>query len=158
MSLELHRQLSTYQSFHRTTGNTICHLIGVPLVTFNVVAMLDWVRIFMTPGGYPFTLAMLAYILVIMWYATLHVGLALAMSVVYWLLIMLGRVSPAWVVIATAVVGWAFQLIGHAVWEKRRPALASNLVQALVGPLYYVAVLFGVWKHESKPPPNPRWH
>jgi uncharacterized membrane protein YGL010W len=36
------------------------------------------------------------------------------------------------------VGGWAFQLVGH-VWEGRRPALADNLFQAFIGPMFIMA-------------------
>ena len=34
--------------------------------------------------------------------------------------------------------GWALQLAGHA-WEGRRPALADNLFQAFIGPMFLMA-------------------
>ena len=48
--------------------------------------------------------------------------------------------------VALAVVGWAVQLAGHSVREKNRPAFLTNLLQALIGPLFFVAVLLGVWR------------
>jgi uncharacterized membrane protein YGL010W len=40
-----------------------------------------------------------------------------------------------WIFGVAFVVGWTFQLVGHAI-EGRRPALVDNLVQALVAPLF----------------------
>jgi len=37
------------------------------------------------------------------------------------------------------VGGWIFQLIGHSVFEKRKPAFVDNLIQLLIGPLFLVA-------------------
>jgi uncharacterized membrane protein YGL010W len=37
--------------------------------------------------------------------------------------------------------GWIFQLVGH-VFEGRRPALADNLFQIFVAPIFLVAELF----------------
>jgi uncharacterized membrane protein YGL010W len=37
---------------------------------------------------------------------------------------------------ALFAVGWIFQLVGHAVYEKNRPAFARNLRHLLVGPLW----------------------
>jgi uncharacterized membrane protein YGL010W len=42
------------------------------------------------------------------------------------------------VLLATFVGGWALQLIGH-VFEGRRPALADNLFQIFVAPIFLVA-------------------
>ena len=47
--------------------------------------------------------------------------------------------STAWIVFAVFFVGgWVFQLVGH-VWEGRRPALADNLFQAFIGPMFIMA-------------------
>ena len=45
----------------------------------------------------------------------------------------------AWIVFAIFFTGgWIFQLVGHA-WEGRRPALADNLFQAFIGPMFLMA-------------------
>jgi uncharacterized membrane protein YGL010W len=36
-------------------------------------------------------------------------------------------------------VGWAFQLIGHAVFEGRKPAFMDDLSHTLIGPMFVVA-------------------
>ena len=47
--------------------------------------------------------------------------------------------GTAWLVFAVFFIGgWAFQLLGH-VWEGRRPALADNLFQAFIGPMFIMA-------------------
>lgn len=45
--------------------------------------------------------------------------------------------SPGWG-LAAFVVGWIFQAIGHARYEKNSPAFFRNLVHLLVGPAYMV--------------------
>jgi len=63
------------------------------------------------------------------------VGLAhwtVAQSTVVWIGIAMGAF----------VLGWVFQLFGHIVFEKRRPALADNLFQLIIGPLFLCAELF----------------
>ncbi len=34
--------------------------------------------------------------------------------------------------------GWILQFIGHTVFEKKRPAFMDNLIQLLIGPLFFV--------------------
>ncbi len=47
--------------------------------------------------------------------------------------------GTAWTVFAIFFIGgWVFQLVGH-VWEGRRPALADNLFQAFIGPMFIMA-------------------
>ena len=40
---------------------------------------------------------------------------------------------------ALFVVGWSFQFLGHAVFERRRPAFVDDLSQTLIGPMFVVA-------------------
>jgi uncharacterized membrane protein YGL010W len=42
------------------------------------------------------------------------------------------------------VVGWAFQLIGHAVFEGRKPAFMDDLSHTLIGPMFVVTKVL-VW-------------
>jgi uncharacterized membrane protein YGL010W len=128
--------LSTYGDFHRHPVNRLIHFFGIPLIVLHVVAMLDWI-VLTRVAGHPVTVAMLALVAVGAWYLSLDAKLGALMTLWYALCIPLGRhVPPAWIV-AFAVVGWGAQFIGHAVWEKRSPALLANLVQALVGPMYF---------------------
>ncbi len=53
---------------------------------------------------------------------------------------------------AAFVVGWIFQAVGHAVYEKNRPAFFRNLLHLLVGPLFLVNELLGV--RRAAPPPR----
>jgi len=46
------------------------------------------------------------------------------------------------------------QLAGHVVWEKNSPAFLQNLLQALVGPLFFVAVLTGEWPRPAQNAPT----
>jgi uncharacterized membrane protein YGL010W len=52
---------------------------------------------------------------------------------------------PPSAVIAIAVGAWLVQLAGHVVWEKSSPAFFTNLVQLLVGPVFFVAYYLGDW-------------
>ena len=46
--------------------------------------------------------------------------------------------------LAAFVIGWVFQAVGHAVYEKNRPAFFKNLQHLLVGPLFLVNELLKV--------------
>jgi uncharacterized membrane protein YGL010W len=37
------------------------------------------------------------------------------------------------------LVGSSFQFLGHAVFERRRPAFVDDLSQTLIGPMFVVA-------------------
>ena len=144
LSAKLEEQFQLYAEFHRHPMNRLTHKIAIPLIVFHVIAMLSWISLG-TPFGFPLTLAHLLYVGAIAWYLTLDVRLGLLMIPLVGLCFPLSAVTPRGVVIGLAVFAWLIQLAGHLVWEKRSPAFLTNLLQALIGPLFFVAVLVGVW-------------
>lgn len=133
------RQLATYASYHRDARNRATHFIGIPAIVFSILVPLALVRI----DG--ISAAMLVALLAVMGWVALDrvIGLAMLVMMVPMLLIaewVAGYGSAtAWTVFAIFFVGgWAFQLVGH-VWEGRRPALADNLFQAFIGPMFIMA-------------------
>jgi uncharacterized membrane protein YGL010W len=137
-----------YISAHQHPTNRLTHKLAIPLIVLHIVAMLDWVRLASVPAlpGGSLTLAYVAWALASIWFVRADVKLGLIVSVAAALCIPLGRLMPREAVIAIAVVGWLVQLAGHSVWEKKSPSFLTNLVHALVGPLFFVALLTGDYK------------
>ena len=44
-----------------------------------------------------------------------------------------------WTAAFMFVVGWAFQIVGHAVFERRKPALLDNAFHMFIGPMFIMA-------------------
>ena len=138
----LDEQLAVYASYHRNRWNRLTHYVGVPLLTFALLIPLGWLRLPL--AGIEITGAMVFAVAVLAWYLRLDVGLAVVMTLVTAPIFyaadrvaQLPWATGLWVFGVAFVVGWAFQLVGHAV-EGRRPALVDNLLQALVAPLFIV--------------------
>ncbi len=130
---KIDKLLLDYASSHRTKGNVVSHFIGIPLIIFGLISML--VRLPL--GSELFTVAEALIMAVIAYYFSLDVKLAVVMLIVAILLDILGRgVSSFWVGFLIFAVGWLFQIIGHAVYEKHSPAFFKNLVHLLIGPLF----------------------
>ncbi len=144
LSPKLCTYFEEYDAFHRHPVNRLTHSIAIPLIVFHCVAMLNWVPVFVLPGV-KLTLAHLGFVFVIGWYATLDWRLSLIMALLYAACFAMAVLTPMWLVVSIAVLGWTIQLAGHVVWEKRQPAFFTNLLQALIGPLYFVARLVGIW-------------
>jgi uncharacterized membrane protein YGL010W len=142
-----------YDQFHLHPTNRLTHKVAIPLIVFHVVAMLSWVHVLLLPSrGVDITLAHVGVVAATVWYLRHSVKLGLIMGVFLLLCLPLAAVTPTAVVVAIAVAGWIVQLLGHSVWEKKSPAFLTNLVHALIGPLYFLALITGDWKAPSRVP------
>ncbi len=156
MRPQLHTWFSEYNRCHTHPTNRLTHKFALPVIVFHVVAMLDWIAVpgavlfelpsgpYMLSVGHLFAVAALAFYLWAEW------RYALVMALFVLPMFPLAHVTPVWAVVALAVGGWLVQLAGHVVWEKAQPAFLTNLLQALIGPLYFVAVLLGDWHPEGE--------
>lgn len=133
------RQLAVYASYHRDHRNRATHFIGIPAIVFSILVPLALVGV----DGISIA-SMVAIMAALGWVALDRViGLAMLVMMIPMLLIaewVAGYGSAtAWIVFAVFFVGgWTLQLVGH-VWEGRRPALADNLFQAFIGPMFIMA-------------------
>ena len=141
--------LSDYAFFHRTRGNLVCHAFGITLIVFGVVSMLLAVPL---PGARPATAAEVIIAAALIFYLTLDLPLAAAALAGLVLLDLAGRAIGNWKVgLAAFAVGWVFQGVGHARFERNRPAFFRNLAHLLVGPLFLLNELL-----KLRPEPEPR--
>lgn len=134
------RQLAIYASYHRDARNRATHFIGIPAIVFSILVPLALLR----DSG--ISAAMLVATLAVIGWIGLDRVIGLAMLVMIapmlalaeWIAASYGS-GTAWSVFAIFFIGgWVFQLVGH-VWEGRRPALADNLFQAFIGPMFIMA-------------------
>jgi uncharacterized membrane protein YGL010W len=137
-------QMAMYSSYHRDWRNKATHFVGIPAIAFSLFIPLSWVVLF-DLGGVAVSLAVLLYLGSILFYLWLDRALGLAMAVLFLPVMLVGiwvgslGTATGWTVFALFFVGgWIFQLVGHA-FEGRRPALADNILQALIGPLFLMA-------------------
>jgi uncharacterized membrane protein YGL010W len=139
-----HRELAIYASYHRDARNRATHFVGIPAIVFSLLVPLAlWrFRLF----GLDASAAWIIAVLALAGWIALDAAIGLAMVLVIapmlilaeWIARSFGS-TTAWTVFALLFVGgWIFQLIGH-VWEGRRPALADNLFQAFIGPMFIMA-------------------
>lgn len=132
--------LADYGSSHETRGNVLCHAAGITLILFGLLDVLHTVRLV----G-PWTLSEAAVALAAFVYLSLDLPLGLATTAALVILDLGARATPRWGWGAAAfVVGWIFQGIGHAVYEKKSPAFLRNLVHLLVGPAFLVNELLRI--------------
>jgi uncharacterized membrane protein YGL010W len=139
----LDEQMAVYAAYHRNRWNRITHFAGVPAIVFAILIPMCWV-----PLGDGLTLAHLFVAAVLAYYFLLDVPLAIATAVPTCALFYAAKLAagtgfvPGWIWFGAFFAGgWAFQLAGH-VFEGRKPALADNLFQIFIAPIFLVAELF----------------
>ena len=138
----LEDQMSTYAAYHQDARNKATHFVGVPIIVLSLMIPLSWLRFEGISAAMVIAAALLAY------YLVLDVGLGLAMCVVMGALLWVGQAIAGqgmlggWIWFGVLFVGgWILQLVGH-VFEGRKPALADNLFQIFVAPIFLCAELF----------------
>ena len=141
------RQMAMYTTFHRDPRNRLTHFFGIPAIIVSLMVALALARVEI--GGATMSLAVAVGVAAWLLWFTLDrwIGFAMglfmvpALALADWIAAT-QTTATVWVVFAVLFVGgWALQLWGH-VYEGRRPALLSNLFQALIGPMFLVAELF----------------
>jgi uncharacterized membrane protein YGL010W len=144
-------QLAMYAAYHTDRRNQFTHYVGVPLIIFSILIVLDQARL-----GESFSAAILVLGVLLSSYlvAVPVVGI---LSLIICVPLYLAAESVAvmapmtrWLVTAACfVVGWAIQFIGH-VYEGRRPAFTVNMLQIFMAPGFLVAeMMFSVGLQRS---------
>ncbi|MHB2025619.1 MAG: Mpo1-like protein [Elusimicrobiota bacterium] len=131
--LDFKAHAADYARYHAHPKNRACHAIGIPLI---MLAVIRWTQL----PSFPLVPCVA---IVLPLYAVWDFKLALLMAgVVLALALVALHLSPAlaW---AAFILGWIFQFIGHAVFEKKSPAFARNLIHVLVGPLWILREMSG---------------
>lgn len=140
------RQMAMYTTYHRDHRNRLTHFFGIPAIIVSLMVALALVRL--GPGSTISLAGLVAVAAWVLWMGLdLRIGLTMGMFMIpafalaEWI-VATNTVATSWIVFAVLFVGgWALQLWGH-VYEGRRPALLSNLFQALIGPMFLVAEVF----------------
>jgi len=133
--------LAEYGSYHRTRGNLVCHSFGITLIVYGILAFLQLIPLPLSGV----TAAELLIAGAFVFYLFLDVPLAFAILVAVGLLDVIGRAISDWRIgLAAFLLGWVLQGIGHAVFEKNKPAFFRNLVHLMVGPLFLVNELLRI--------------
>jgi len=129
-----------YGASHSVRGNLLCHAAGITLIVFGLLSFLARV-----PIAGVWTASELLIVLAFGFYSALDFPLALAVLGYASILDVAARAAGSWPLgLAAFAAGWLLQGIGHALYEKNRPAFLRNLVHLLVGPAYLVAEALGM--------------
>jgi uncharacterized membrane protein YGL010W len=139
------RQLAFYARYHRDPRNCVTHYLGIPMLFLAAILPLQASRIAVGSLQLPLAVVLVAPAVIGWMVLDLGVGAALLLLLcplfaAAELIVDTGSALLMWSSAAALfVVGWSFQFLGHAVFERRRPAFVDDLSQTLIGPMFVVA-------------------
>lgn len=141
------QQLAVYAEYHRDARNCATHYLGIPMLLLAALLPLAlWTPVLF---GVAMSGAAVMVAPAVIGWMLLDVGIGLVMlgAIVPMVLVAgavahhLGTAAVWSMTAALTLAGGALQVVGHAVYEKRQPALADNLFQMLIGPMFVTAKL-----------------
>jgi len=139
----LQHYFAEYASFHQNGINKFFHYLGIPILTVAIPALLAQVKLVEINEWFRIDLGIILWFFVSIWYVTLSPSLGVIFSLVCLIAYFLLRNLNFWVLLGLFVIGWIFQFIGHAVYEKRSPAFRKNFEHLFIGPLWVFAKAIG---------------
>lgn len=149
----IEEQLARYKSVHLNQKNINTHFVGVPLIVFAVTLILSTIGfeinindVLSTAFTLHFTLAMVIFAVIAIYYIALHRLLALGMLVYILVNLFVAHLFSDvegifYIALAIFAIGWLIQFIGHH-YEKAKPAFVEDLNQLLIGPLFLMAEVY----------------
>jgi uncharacterized membrane protein YGL010W len=146
MNTYFQRQIANYAEYHRNWWNCAMHVLGITFLFLAAVLPLSSIPVF----GAQISVAVVMALPVLIYWLVLDTALGLGIVGAAVLLLstaamIANHVSATSVWLITAVlivVGFALQVVGHQVFERRQPALLDNPTHLLLGPMFVMAKLF----------------
>ncbi|MBO4225575.1 DUF962 domain-containing protein [Bradyrhizobium neotropicale] len=142
------RQLTDYVEYHRDPWNCVMHVFGI--VFLFLAAILPLSLLSFTLFGVEISAAVLAVLPVLFYWflldlalgAGIFCGAVALLSLAAWIVSHV-TITGLWSLTAVLlVVGVASQIIGHQVFERRKPSMADHPAHLLLGPMFVMAKLF----------------
>jgi uncharacterized membrane protein YGL010W len=140
--------LSEYGESHQNHTNKLIHWICVPLIFFSIVGLLYSIKLPWFVGDYRLNVAVIALILVAIYYLRMSLPLGIAMIVFIMICLSLCFLIenktglPLWMAsVIIFVLAWIGQFYGHKV-EGKKPSFLKDLQFLLIGPMWLMSFLF----------------
>ncbi len=132
----VHGLIATYSESHQNPVNEIIHFICVPAIVLSALGLFWAIHPFVAVAT---TLAALAYYAVLS--TPLAIGMLLMAGTMLGALALLPGAAVLPLSIATFVIAWIGQFIGHRI-EGKKPSFLDDLRFLLVGPLFVLSFLY----------------
>lgn len=147
---KIDKLLSEYGESHQNATNKAIHWICVPLIFFCVVGLIASIpsQILQDSWGSYFNWAVIAMILVLVYYLTLSFSLTVGMALFAFLclyvarMISLSGIAPLWLVcLVVFILAWIGQFYGHNV-EGKKPSFLKDIQFLLIGPAWLMHFIY----------------
>ena len=135
--------LNQYGESHKNGTNKLIHWICVPAIFFSIVGLVSIIPFPLEINiyeGINLSWALIALVLVLLYYVSLSVSLSLGM-----LLFSIGCIFlcskinvsmyALWIYIGIFAFSWVFQFIGHNI-EGKKPSFLQDIQFLLIGPAW----------------------
>ncbi len=138
------KYFADYEGYHRTPENVLTHVVGIPLIVVSLLGLLNEVLLAScdctlgTQRLHLFSAAFVLWAFANLFYLWLEWRLGVLMILTTLACWTMGTYLPVRALWAFFVLGWVFQLVGHAVFEKKSPAFTKNLLHILIGPVFVI--------------------
>lgn len=126
--------LEDYAAYHRDRRNKLTHYVGIPMIVFAIIGMLQPVTLF-AAGTIMVDLAMLVMVATLAYYFSLNLTAGFAMATAFVICYFGATYVSIKVELALFILGWIFQFVGHY-FEGKKPAFFRNAVHLLIGPVW----------------------
>ena len=144
MNAYFRRQLAAYAMHHGSAGNCVMHWLGIPAIFFAVLLVLA-VRL-VPIGGYGIAAGTLLLVPAVILWLALDAGVGSALLIVIvplagtaeWVARVSNMTLTLSIALAAFAAGWLFLMVGHVVFEGRKPAFADDLSLMFIGPMFIV--------------------
>lgn len=136
--------LNEYGESHQNPTNKTVHWICVPLIFWSIVALLFSIPI--SSENWWMNAALMALVLVLIYYIRLSVVLAIGMALFasLCLVVCYGMRQEgwpvAWIALSVFVAAWIGQFWGHKV-EGKKPSFLKDIQFLLIGPAWLMSFL-----------------
>lgn len=143
----LDQWLSEYGESHQNPTNKLVHWFCVPVIFWTVVALLFTLKL-PAVGGLDLNAAIIASILLVIYYAMLSIPLSVGM--LFFTVICLytchlletNLTFPLWgIALILFVLAWIGQFWGHKV-EGKKPSFIKDIQFLMIGPAWVMSFLF----------------
>lgn len=130
---DLEKSFAFYGAYHSNKKNALIHVLFVPLIFITSIELISRI----TPSWVAPVILSFYMISFIIMEPMCGFAYAPVLYGYYWIAtnILWDYPNGSFILF---VVSWAFQFLGHGVYEKRAPALLTNLPQSLHAAVFFV--------------------